>query len=190
MGVRFSGFQALRYTLGGARFCASVRVLLHYSACPSLPLTSALNPALRPLRGLAHGLPYPAHVGADSHNVTCRKNRLDRLSTCHWGQSHYASCIRFTEEIAEGQGAAVSNRRRTEKVRLEKEGFKEELRVITPLAFALPRNRRRPRSGGFQPPTDGKGQVRDGGFDARSPAPCNRGRERDHIRGQSPMALI
>ena len=61
------------YKLRGVTFCASARVLLNYSAYPSLPHTSALNPALRPLRGLAHGLPYPAHFGADSHDVTCRK---------------------------------------------------------------------------------------------------------------------
>ena len=61
------------YKLRGARFCASVRVLLHYSAYPSLPLTSTPNPALRPLRGLAHGLGHPAHFGADSHDVTCRR---------------------------------------------------------------------------------------------------------------------
>ena len=61
------------HKLRGATFCASVRVLLHYSAYPSLPLTSARNPALRPLRGLAHGLPYPAHFGADSHDVKWHK---------------------------------------------------------------------------------------------------------------------
>jgi len=61
------------YELRGATFCASVRVLLHYRAYTSLPLTSARNPALRPLRGLAHGLPYPAHFGADSHDVTWHK---------------------------------------------------------------------------------------------------------------------
>jgi len=58
------------YKLREATFCASVRVLLQYSAFPSLPLTPARNPALRPLRDLAHGLPYPAHFGADSHDVT------------------------------------------------------------------------------------------------------------------------
>ena len=56
-----------------AESCASVRVLFRYRAYPSLPITYARNPALRPLRGLAHGLPYPAHFGADSHNATCRQ---------------------------------------------------------------------------------------------------------------------
>ena len=65
--------DTLGYKLRGAKFCASVRAFLQSNAYPSLPLTSALNPALRPLRGLAHGLPYPAHFGADSHNVTCRQ---------------------------------------------------------------------------------------------------------------------
>jgi len=83
---KLNGFSQL------ARCCASLRVLLHYSAYPSLPHTSALNPALRPLRGLAHGLPYPAHVGADSHDVTWHKqNTLDRLTKCHWGQTPIAS---------------------------------------------------------------------------------------------------
>jgi len=58
------------FKLDVAESCASVRVLCQYSAYPSLPISSARNPALRPLRGLAHGLPYPAHVGADSHDVT------------------------------------------------------------------------------------------------------------------------
>jgi len=53
-----------------ARCCASLRFLFKYRAYPSLPHTSGLNPALRPLRGLAHGLPYPAHFGADSYDVT------------------------------------------------------------------------------------------------------------------------
>jgi len=61
------------YKLRGAESCPPVRVLLQYRAYPSLPITSARNPALRPLRGLAHGLPYPAHFGADSHDVTCRR---------------------------------------------------------------------------------------------------------------------
>jgi len=34
---------------------------------PRCLLWPARNSALRPLRGLAHGLRYPAHFGADSH---------------------------------------------------------------------------------------------------------------------------
>ena|GEM_PF-4512163 len=48
-----------------------------------------------------------------------QKNTLDRLSKCHWCQT----IMHFYVGIAKGQGAAVSNRRRMERVGLGREGL-------------------------------------------------------------------
>ena len=65
--------DTLEYKLRGAKFCASVRAFLQYNAYPLVASYVCTKPALRPLRGLAHGLPYPAHFGANSHDVTWHK---------------------------------------------------------------------------------------------------------------------